>query len=120
MHIKILCKNVSTTKFLIFQPITAQSSIRLKMRKKRTDKFQTNVDLDNAYCIILSSGPASKIYFQGFECIEIALTPVLRGLVLVPVEYFGLDEDSEDNADIDEDDLINYIKVIFDGKAILN
>ena len=76
--------------------------------------------LTNAYCIILSSGPASKIYFQGFECIEIVLTPVLRGLVLVPVEYFGLDEDSEDNADIDEDDLINYIKVIFDGKAILN
>ena len=75
--------------------------------------------LTNAYCIILSSGPASKIYFQGFECIEIVLTPVLRGLVLVPVEYFGLDEDSEDNADIDEDDLINN-KVIFVGKAILN
>jgi hypothetical protein len=37
---------------------------------------------------------------------------------LVPVEYFGLDEDSEDNADIDEDDLINIIidiKVIFVG-----
>ena len=88
------------------------------MRKKRADKFQTNVDLDNA-CIILSLGPASKIYFQGFECTGIVLTPVLRGLVLVPVEYFGLDEDSEDNADIDEDDLIN-IKVIFVGKAILN
>ena len=115
---KIMCKNVCTTKFLIFQPITAQSSIRLKMRKKRADKFQTNVDLDNA-CIILSLGPASKIYFQGFECTGIVLTPVLRGLVLVPVEYFGLDEDSEDNADIDEDDLIN-IKVIFVGKAILN
>ena len=87
------------------------------MRKKRADIFETNVDLDNQ--IILSSGPTSKIYFQGFECIEIALTPVLRGLVLVPVEYFGLDEDSEDNADIDEDDLIN-IKVIFVGQAILN
>jgi hypothetical protein len=37
---------------------------------------------------------------------------------LVPVEYFGL-EDSEDNADIDEDDLINN-KVIFIGKSILN
>ena len=88
------------------------------MRKKRAETFQTNVDLDNA-CIILSLRPASKIYFQGFECIGIVLTPVLRGLVLVPVEYFGLDEDIEDNADIDEDDLINN-KVIFVGKAILN
>ena len=51
---------------------------------------------------ILSS---NRLYFHGFVCISIGLTPVLRCLVLVPVENLGLDFDNEDNADIDEEDL---------------
>ena len=51
-----------------------------------------------------------QIYFQGFVCITIVLTPVFRGLVLVPVEYLGLWDEIEDNADIDEDDLKYFEK----------
>ena len=105
MHIKILCCNTS----MVWQNVF--TTIKLSKGPPRKDYL--------LYFQRFCNSGNSKIYFQGFECVEIVLTPVLRGLVLVPVEYFGLDEDSEDNADIDEDDLINN-KVIFVGKAILN
>ena len=54
-------------------------------------------------CLMLSK---KKLYFHGFVCITIGFTPVLRGLVLVPVENLGLDFDNEGIADIEEDDLI--------------